>query len=299
MFSMPDADLTVLARDIRILSALLNAADYYWWPSTPRVVESTDNRSFSHISTLLGIDTDMPVAVTGAITAENVTATIVCSRRGEPEQQLKLVESRSVGPSRRSLREILVDKKTPPGLEGYVADLIALFAAVRSKTISRTTIIEWIIYRGWSKLNTWMKRSETDFQGDLFDLVEAWSPDHDDDIPQRVVLMPNSSSVYDKYESIAIRTDGGGTTFVLNEDTASLLVKTIARIFRDIRQIIANPEVDRSQAAFSLVDSFVWLQVVLANKHVEILMTGTSLRFALVPKWPESMEDASSRRDCS
>ncbi|KAI1784948.1 hypothetical protein LXA43DRAFT_172747 [Ganoderma leucocontextum] len=59
-------------------------------------------------------------------------------------------------------------------------------------------------------------------------------------------------------------------------------------MFRDIRQTIADPAGDRSEAAFSLVDPFVWLHVVLGNKPVEALMTETSLRFALVAEWPKT-----------
>lgn len=132
-----------------------------------------------------------------------------------------------------------------------------------------------------------MKRSENDFKEDLFDSMEAWLPDRDDNIPEHEVLMPNTSSVYDKYGSIATRTDQG-TTFSLKKGTAPLLAATIAQIFKEVRKILTDPNVNQSQAAFHLVDPFVWLHAVLANRHVEALLTETSLRFALVPKWTES-----------
>lgn len=111
-FPMADPELAVLASDIRALSVLLSVADYYWWPSAPRSrTESADSKSFSHISTLVGLSSSIPVAVTGMIAAGEATVTIVCPRtRRLKAQQLPdqdLVESHYIQRNTRTLKEIL------------------------------------------------------------------------------------------------------------------------------------------------------------------------------------------------
>ncbi len=129
-----------------------------------------------------------------------------------------------------------------------------------------------------------MKRSKTDFNSDLFALMEAWSPQDTDHVPERVVKLPITQSIYDKYDYLSVdRKADEGAMFVLNKATASMLVKTIARVFIDIRQTMADPNADRSEAAYNLVDPFIWLHGVLSSRYVEALMTETSLQFALVP----------------
>ncbi|KAM5546231.1 hypothetical protein V8D89_000357 [Ganoderma adspersum] len=116
--------------------------------------------------------------------------------------------------------------------------------------------------------------------------MEAWSPDCDDHILERAIDMPVAPSIYEKYTYLTVdHTEG--VKFLLNKATAPMLVKTIARIFTDIRHTIADPNVNRSNASYSLVNSFIWLHGVLADRCVQDLMTETSLQFALNPKWPE------------
>ncbi len=101
-------DRAALASDIRALSALLDIAKHYWWPPASRT-GGVDIKSFSHISTLLGLATGVPVATTGIITAEAITATIVCVRRAEAQQlpDQDVAKTHSVKRSTRSLNEVL------------------------------------------------------------------------------------------------------------------------------------------------------------------------------------------------
>lgn len=134
-----------------------------------------------------------------------------------------------------------------------------------------------------------MKRSQTDFMGDLFVLMASWSPDDNDRIPEEVINMPITSS--DVYKTCGLTVDHVSSIasgFPLNKTSASILVKTIAQIFIHIRTTMADCNVDRSDAARSLVNPFIWLHGVLTNRHVETLMTETSLRAQLIPNQLDS-----------
>ncbi len=105
-----NSDAAVLAGDIRVLSTLLSAADCNWIPASTIQLEGSNTKTFSYISTLLSFSTDVPVAVTGIVTAQAVATTIVYSKHSRYLQSIHPehpVISRPIVPSERNWEEIV------------------------------------------------------------------------------------------------------------------------------------------------------------------------------------------------
>ncbi|KAI1781587.1 hypothetical protein LXA43DRAFT_1188306 [Ganoderma leucocontextum] len=130
------------------------------------------------------------------------------------------------------------------GVEGWVAECLTLFAARQERTLASRTIFGWVVARGWFTLQNQLQRSRDNFQyGDLFDLMENWSPTIYDAVPWRTIPMPHVSKVYLKH-GLSVCRDGGHTTFSLDGGTASILINTLCKILKDVWQTVEADPVD-------------------------------------------------------
>ena len=114
---MADPERHTLASDIRILSLILSSLNFNWRPPQPKqppVMDSLPN-TMSHISTILSIDTDAPVAVLGSATAENINIMVVQSiSSGSQEPPRRPFIAHPVTPSAREVDHILLEDEYVP-----------------------------------------------------------------------------------------------------------------------------------------------------------------------------------------
>ncbi len=107
---MPHPELVALASDIRELTLILSADNSDNWrphPINQGPVQDGHSRALSHISSILSVDSDAPVAVVGSMTQDN-TAIVVQSMTSESaELSHRPIAVRSITPSSRDVYDIL------------------------------------------------------------------------------------------------------------------------------------------------------------------------------------------------
>jgi len=111
---MPDPELAALASDIRELSLIFSADNYNWRPpqSNQGPVQDGLSKALSHISNILSVDIEAPVAVVGSMTQNSITATVVQSMTSDSDSpeashdQPVIVRS-DITPSPREVDNIL------------------------------------------------------------------------------------------------------------------------------------------------------------------------------------------------
>ena len=150
-------------------------------------------------------------------------------------------------------------------------------------------MIKWILQRDQSKFRMRLGRSRKDFYyGDLFDILERWSPAEHDKIPAEAlwVFRPDRlSGFYLKYGWTIRPVDESTGKFELSKYTAALLVNTIGKVCKEVRQVTEDTEFNWLTAdSTSLVDALVLLGMILNHEPVEDLFTKTSLSFLLLPR---------------
>lgn len=149
-------------------------------------------------------------------------------------------------------------------------------------------MIKWVLQHNRSKLQKRFERSKKDFYyGDPFDILERWSPADGDKIPCEAfpVFRPDRlSGFYLKY-GWTVHFDEATGKFRFSKDAAALLINTIGKICKEVRQVTEDIEFNWLMAdSTSLVDALVLLGMILNQEPVEDLFTKTSLSALLLPK---------------
>ncbi|KAM5534160.1 hypothetical protein V8D89_012180 [Ganoderma adspersum] len=244
---MADPERRALASDIRILSCMLSSLNFNWRPPQPKqppvMVMDSLPMTMSHVSTILSIDTDAPVAVLGSATPENINITVVQSTSSGPQEPSRLpFIAHSVTPSMREVDHILMedDDSETVGVESSVAECLTLFAARQERRLASRTIFKWLVARSWLTLRTQMQRSRDHFQhGDLFELVENWSPALNDVAWTATIPLPHSN-VYLRYGFHVSSNPDGNTMFSFGSSTATAFINTLGRILIDVRRTVED-----------------------------------------------------------
>ncbi|KAI1786931.1 hypothetical protein LXA43DRAFT_1031784 [Ganoderma leucocontextum] len=290
--TVADPELVALASDIGVLSRFLSTARPDWSERTlrtmtiPDLLDDNQPEPFSHLSNLLSAQSDAVVAVVGTTTRESFNATIVY-----PDAILESSEQgHLITPTGRDWKDILYHEPASTTHEGYIADLLALLAALHPNELGWNTMIKWVVQRNRSKFQRRLERSRKDFYyGDLFDLLERWSPADSDKIPSKAlpIFAPDRlSGFYLKYGWTVHPVNEATGNFQLSKDTAALLINTIGKICKEVRQVMKDASFDWLAAdSKSLVDALVLLGMILNQKPVEDLFTRTlGLSALLLPR---------------
>ncbi|KAI1794071.1 hypothetical protein LXA43DRAFT_156494 [Ganoderma leucocontextum] len=170
---------------------------------------------------------------------------------------------------------------------------------MHAKKFGGRTMVKWVLQRNRSKFQRRLERSRKDFfYGDMFDLLERWSPAQRDKIRSETlsVFRPDRlSGFYLKYGWTVCPVNEATGTFYLSMDTAALLINTMGKICKEVRQAVEDASFNWLTAdSTSLVDALVLLGMILNQKPVEDLFTRTSLSLLLLPK--EHAESISQAR---
>ncbi|PIL26360.1 hypothetical protein GSI_12116 [Ganoderma sinense ZZ0214-1] len=287
---MPDPEMMALASDIRELSLILSANDHNWRPPQPNQgpVQDDLSKALTDISSILSTDADAPVAVLGSMDPENVDVVVVQSTTSgsEPPNPFRSpFTARPVAASLRDVDDILLEDDETIGVEDCIAKCLAFFAARQQRTFASRTIFEWLVARSWDTLRARLQRSRDNFEhGDLFDLIENWSPAIYDDISFATIPAP-PSHVYDKYGLKVYRTASGKITFSLEKSNASTLINTLGRILKDVRRTLEDDPVDFATALTLVADSLLFVSCIIEHKAVKRIFTSTTLKRVLIPAW--------------